>query len=37
MNAFRAIFVFVLAVAMCSISGMFALRKVKSADPADLF
>jgi putative ABC transport system permease protein len=32
-----AAFVFALAVAMCSISGLGALRKLRSADPADLF
>ncbi len=33
----RAVVVFLLAVAMCSLSGLLALRKVKTADPADLF
>jgi putative ABC transport system permease protein len=32
-----ALFVLGLAVAMCCVSGLFALRKVRSADPADLF
>jgi len=29
--------VLALAVVMCTISGLGALRKVRSADPADLF
>jgi putative ABC transport system permease protein len=29
--------VLLLSVAMCSISGLIALRKVQAADPADLF
>jgi putative ABC transport system permease protein len=33
----RAIGVLLLSMAMCSVSGLLALRKVKSADPADLF
>lgn len=33
----RALFVFGLAVLMCTISGLGALRKVRTADPADLF
>lgn len=33
----RAVAVFGLTLAMCAISGMLALRKVNSADPADLF
>ncbi len=33
----RVLLVLVLAVLMCSISGLGALRKVRSADPADLF
>ena len=33
----RAVGVLLLAVAMCALSGLLALRKVKSADPADLF
>jgi putative ABC transport system permease protein len=37
MNLTRAVAVFALSIAMCSLSGMFALRKVHSADPADLF
>jgi putative ABC transport system permease protein len=37
MNLGRAILVFVLTVAMCSASGVLALRKVQSADPAELF
>lgn len=37
MTSARVFFVFGLAVAMCTISGLGALRKVRSADPADLF
>ena len=37
MTWLRAGCVLLLAVAMCSISGLLALRKVKAADPADLF
>jgi putative ABC transport system permease protein len=33
----RAITVFVLTVAMCSISGAIAMRKLQAADPADIF
>lgn len=33
----RALGVLLLSMAMCSVSGMLALRKVKAADPADLF
>lgn len=33
----RALGVLLLSIAMCSVSGLLALRKVKSADPADLF
>jgi putative ABC transport system permease protein len=33
----RAVMVFLLAVAMCCVSGLFSLRKLRSADPADLF
>ncbi|MHB1422208.1 MAG: FtsX-like permease family protein [Gemmataceae bacterium] len=37
MNPMRAAGVLLLAIAMCSLSGLFALRKVRAADPADLF
>ncbi len=37
MNAGRATFVLALTVAMCLCSGMLAVRKVHSAEPADLF
>ncbi len=37
MNAGRIILVLVLALGTCSISGLLCLRKVHSADPADLF
>lgn len=33
----RAVVVLLLTIAMCSLSGLLALRKVKTADPADLF
>ncbi|HWG45751.1 MAG TPA: ABC transporter permease DevC [Gemmataceae bacterium] len=33
----RAVGVLVLSIAMCSLSGLLALRKVKAADPAELF
>jgi putative ABC transport system permease protein len=33
----RAVFVLLLTVAMCCISGAIALRKVRSADPAEVF
>jgi putative ABC transport system permease protein len=33
----RAILVFVLTVLMCFISGLLAMRKLKAADPADIF
>jgi putative ABC transport system permease protein len=37
MTASRAVFVLVLTVAMCLCSGLLAIRKLRSADPADLF
>jgi putative ABC transport system permease protein len=37
MTVARVVFVLALAVMMCTISGLGALRKVRSADPADLF
>jgi putative ABC transport system permease protein len=37
MNSERLVFVFCLAVAMCAASGLVAIRKVRTADPADLF
>ena len=37
MNVPRVVFVLALAVAMCMVSGLGAMRKVRSADPADLF
>jgi putative ABC transport system permease protein len=33
----RAIGVLLLSVAMCSLSGLLALQKVKTADPAEMF
>jgi putative ABC transport system permease protein len=33
----RAIFVLVLTIIMCTISGAIALQKLRSADPADIF
>jgi putative ABC transport system permease protein len=37
MNLGRALFILVLTVGMCVLSGFIALRKVRSLDPADLF
>ncbi|WP_026736713.1 ABC transporter permease DevC [Fischerella sp. PCC 9605] len=37
MSASRSIFVFVLTILMCSISGAIAVRKLRAADPADIF
>ncbi len=37
MNWQRAALVLLLSVAMCGVSGFFAVRKVRTADPADLF
>jgi putative ABC transport system permease protein len=37
MTVGRALAVLFLAVAMCTMSALFALKKVKAADPADLF
>ncbi len=37
MTTERAIFVFVLTLVMCGMSAMIAIRKVKTADPADVF
>lgn len=37
MTIHRAIVVFLLTVTMCSISGAIAMRKLSSADPADIF
>ncbi|NET73778.1 MAG: FtsX-like permease family protein [Sphaerospermopsis sp. SIO1G2] len=37
MKVDRAVTVFILTVIMCSISGAIALRKLRSADPADIF
>jgi putative ABC transport system permease protein len=37
MTVERAINVFILTVVMCSISGAIAMRKLQSADPADIF
>ncbi|GAB1539028.1 ABC transporter permease DevC [Scytonema sp. NUACC21] len=37
MTTSRAITVFILTVAMCSFSGAVAMRKLQSADPADIF
>ena len=37
MNLTRIVVVLLLAVAMCSVSGLAALRKIRTADPADLF
>jgi putative ABC transport system permease protein len=37
MTTNRAIFVLLLTVAMCLCSGLLAIRKLHSADPAELF
>ncbi len=37
MTLARALFVFVLTVVMCTISGAIATRKLQAADPADMF
>jgi putative ABC transport system permease protein len=37
MKVDRAITVFILTVIMCSVSGAIAMRKLRSADPADIF
>ncbi len=37
MTLSRALLVFALTLAMCSLSGVLALRKVQSADPAEVF
>jgi putative ABC transport system permease protein len=33
----RAVFIFILTTLMCSISASLAIRKLQSADPADIF
>jgi putative ABC transport system permease protein len=37
MPIIRAAIVFILTILMCSISGMIAMRKIKAADPAEVF
>lgn len=37
MNLDRAITVFILTIVMCSVSGVIAMRKLRAADPADIF
>ena len=37
MSVSRSLFVLVLTILMCSISGAIAVRKLKAADPADIF
>jgi putative ABC transport system permease protein len=37
MTVERAVFVFVLTIVMCGLSAMIAIRKVRTADPADVF
>jgi len=37
MNLARAVLVLALTFGMCALSGVLALRKVQSADPAELF
>ncbi len=37
MKTERAIYVLTLTIIMCSFSGAIAMRKLRSADPADVF
>ena len=37
MTLTRAVFVFLLTIVMCGLSAMIAIRKVRTADPADVF
>jgi ABC-type lipoprotein release transport system permease subunit len=37
MTGQRLVFVLVLAVALCSVSGLLVSRKVRRADPAELY
>jgi putative ABC transport system permease protein len=37
LNAWRSLFVMALTIAMCAASGMIAVRRVQTADPASLF
>jgi putative ABC transport system permease protein len=37
MSSYRAIMVLILTILMCFISGIIAMRKLRSADPADIF
>lgn len=37
MNYYRAIMVLILTILMCFISGIIAMKKLRSADPADIF
>ena len=37
MSTLRAITVLILTILMCFISGTIAVKKLKSADPADIF
>jgi len=37
MTASRAVFVLLLTLGMCLLSGLLATQKLRSADPADLF
>jgi putative ABC transport system permease protein len=37
MTASRAVLVLLLTIGMCLVSGLLAIRKLRSADPADLF
>ncbi len=37
MSSYRAIMVLILTILMCFISGVIAMRKLRSADPADIF
>ena len=37
MTSDRGLLIFALTVMMCSLSGLLAMRKIRQADPADVF
>jgi len=37
MTITRAVLIFTLTIVMCSFSGLLAMRKLRQADPADVF
>jgi putative ABC transport system permease protein len=37
MNAERGVLVYLLTIAMCVLSGALALRRLRQADPAEIF